>query len=213
MKLQKRLVLALLLGGSASVMFYWLGRSDNRNDDLLTRHKEAIILKSSPTPLTDNPWYKYHGPSTLSFPGGGAVVQTEGLVADMDAHSKPMRGTGTYPWSPGPLTLDQQKASGLFLSGKFAKNHLGYKTTQDVPSNIVPYGSIGTVYYHFVKNRTTFSYMHHARSGFFRSDGPAEPYTGQVDRPTGGASFVIWVQPAGAEWPESTDLDLASMRK
>ena len=211
MKHRKRLAVALLAGGAASVVFYWQSRSQKGNDDLLARHKEAIVLTFSPAPLTDNPWHKYRFPSTPSAQGGG-LIQTEGIAADKDPKTgKPLVGTGTYPWNPGSITIDGSENSALETIRRFVGIEPGYKMTQNVPSSVVPHGSVGTVYCQPLKNRITFRYRQRANGGLFHPNGVEELRTGYVDRPTGGTSYIIWVQDAGTEWPETTPLDLARM--
>ena len=211
MKHRKRLAAALFAGALVSVVVYWQSRSDHRNEDLLARHKEAVILTYLPAPLTANPWHRYRCPASPSGPGGG-FMGTEGIVPDRDPKTgKPMVGTGTYPWNPGPVTIDSGDNSVLETIRRFVGLRSAWKVVQNVPCRVVPYGSVGTVYSRPLKNRITFRYKQHAQGGFFHPDGVEELHTGTVDRPTGATEVIIWVQNEGVDWPESTSLDLARL--
>lgn len=117
------------------------------------------------------------------------------------------------------MTAYLENSASLSLNCEFASIgtdiNSGHGVTQTVPSKVVPIGSVGTVYYQIQKNRATFNYKHYLNAGRhilgFNPDGTEDLHKGQVDRPTGGVGFVIWVQIAGSQWPESTTLDLTRM--
>lgn len=182
------------------------------------RYEEATNLVTSPTPLKDNPWHLYRAPTTFSSQLGD-IMQSIGLAPSQDTSGNDMPGTGTYPWSPGSVTAYLENSISVSINCEYAGAgtdiNSGRSVTQNVPSKNVPINFVGTVYYLTIKNRTTFNYKHHLKGGRhvlgFNSDGTEILHKGQIDRPTGGISFVAWVQKAGSTWPASTDLDLASM--
>lgn len=119
----------------------------------------------------------------------------------------------TYPGLPGFPGADFP-GLGVASDARTSINS-GHSVTQNVPSAVVPVGSVGTVYYQIVKIRKSFNYKHYLNAGRhilgFNLDGTEDLHKGQVDRPTGGVGFVVWVQDAASDWPESTTLDLGNM--
>ena len=88
----------------------------------------------------------------------------------------------------------------------------GQGVTQNVPAAEIAYGSVGTLYYHLIKNRTSFDYKHYTKGGRhilgFNTNGSETAHSGYVDRSTGSVSLIVWVQPAGSSWPDTTEIDL-----
>lgn len=169
---QKRFVLVMIV--PVSLLALWIASTFTP-----PRYSLRAMASSGSPPQPDNLWHKYKGP-------GGGALQTEGIRADKDRHGKPRFGTGTYPWNPGPVTIE--------VDGN-------RRITQNGPSKIIPVGAIGTVYYKVVQNRRKLPTLSETQKW---ADAQAEP-------PTNSISFVVWVQPPASEWPEVTARDLTKM--
>ena len=182
------------------------------------RVEEPTNLVVSVTPLTSNPWHKYHPPTTLGSPVGTAL-QTSGRYEAKDAAGNLVPGSGTFPWNPGNVTAYLENSISASLSCSFftfgTDMNSGNSVSVNVPSATVPLQQVGTVYYHILKQRTTFNYKEYLKGGRhilgFNADGTEIPHQGYVDR-SGGIEFIIWVREPTFLWPETTDIDLPAIK-
>lgn len=173
------------------------------------RYESATNQNNFSVPVAENPWHKYHGP-------GGGALQTTGIPQSTGPDGHPTPGTGTFPWNPGSVAVYLEANVSASLNCEYAAASVGLTSgvsiTQNVPSRDVKLGDEGTVYYRILKTRTTFNYKHYLQGGRhivgFNPDGSETQHKGQVDRPDGGAAFIVWVQQAGSLWPETTTMEL-----
>lgn len=193
---------------------------DGRANYYITFHNEAESpsnLVTLPTPLTDNKWKIYVGPSNT-------VLSQSGTAPDKDSSGNPIQGTGTYPWNPGYASASTEYNWGGSLDipiqdigvGVNGGGSSGQQISQNVPQKVIPLGYRGVVYYRTASNRTTFTFRHYSVDGEdvrYDNAGNVIPWPGFADRPIGGTGtssmdFVVWVKLDGFIFPPETSLDI-----